>query len=72
MKTYTVVCNWSAKVGENFKVHKKGCRDVSKYDHQWDIDGETLEKAIQSNVVDLVNQEMSYTAADFKIMPCLC
>ncbi len=70
MKTFTFI---NCTGADAFQVHKAGCRDIGKVrkNGQWDVEAETVEQAIDREVADFQANEMSYTAGDFRVLPCV-
>ena len=51
------------------RVHKKGCRNLKKDDHSWDIEAESVNDAIEIQKQDFRDQDMG--EFDYFIEPCV-
>jgi hypothetical protein len=63
----------------DFRVHRPDCRDIAKHTRNprfgfagcaYEVEAETPEAAVASEVADFQEQEMGFTASDFTILPC--
>lgn len=77
-KTFVVVHDDNSRIGnECFRLHAAGCKDIAteirrcgESGRSWDVQADSPEAAVASEVAGFQADEMGYTASDFRVCNC--
>lgn len=72
---FDVVVNTGPRADFDFRVHRKGCRDLplekrQTGDHSYEIEGANVEAAIAADVEEYRNCEQGYERESYSVAPC--